>query len=457
MAINPILVPHLEDNDNIVPFSELSPDEQYEYEQQYSETERAESELDDTDEQLSDIALAEKKVKDVVNIQNNNLKIIEGVQPEDGHVFQPVEGGLKEPLSQDEVAVIGVISDQISSEQAVLENVAGMLGCRSDRTSTGIQKLYKTLNSKNDFKSSRQVYVESYNSSDRRGTAIKLYKSHCEGFFNDLKDLGNTVWSGIKKLIDKVIAFLKSLYSNPVSLSARFKQYEKFGEDMEQRSKQFYRTNVYTSVSYASLIAACTDPGRMLMNAYNLITDYKAITKVISEHYKVLKSGTSEQYETLSAKIQDKIKGLQVYRLDFEGVKFEGQFIEPYYIFNNGVGHVDHDRITVALEVDLNFMDVKKIATRIQDIARQFDARFIKIFENESKILNSFLNNLARDLSSSRNSKEDMEIWADYRENVLNQIKLIRGLFGLPHYCLEALKILRSMVLEKDVHPNRFI
>lgn len=449
MAINSILVPHLEDAENIASISDMTPDEQYEAHKEYNEIDAIENSVNDSENHLADVSIAEKQMSDLSNVQMKNLEIIEGPLPE-GQVFQPVDGGLQEPLPEGEKA-IDVITEQVAKEQMVVEHVAGLLGCRSDRTSSGSQKLYDALGIKSKSTSVKNVYMESFNSSNSKAKVVELYKTHCEGVMDALSKLGASVWDGIKKLISKVIEFLKSIFNGSKTIFAYLNEFYRIGNDIV-KNKDSYElkgdyVKGYTEVSPGSILIGCDNMGYLVENTIKAMKESSNIFSLTSSYYKAIKSGKHEEANKIHSEIEAIYNSGNLYSVRFTGVNFEKSNVELQLLYSDGVGDLTGKPVR-ALSVNHQFVDVKMIGEKMINIINSFDKRDLNDIMDGSKIAMSFLNNLVKDLSDARNSKTDMEVWAGYREVVMNQVRAIKTIFGFPKYTVDALKILSSMVVK---------
>lgn len=449
MAINSILVPHLEDVENIVSISEMTPDEQYEAHKEYTEIEVSEKSTDEVEEQLVDLDNAEKQMTNIGSVQMKNLEIIEGPLP-DGQVFQPVDGGLQEPLPEGDKAV-DVVIDQIAKEQMVVEHISGLLGCRSDRVSTGSQKLYDVLGVKLKSTSVKNVYMESFNSNNSRAKAIELYKSHCEGVMDALSKLGSSVWDGIKKLISKIIEFLKSVLSGSKTIFAYINEFRALGEDIFRNGENYeFRSgfeNGYKEVSPGSILIGCNTIGLLTNNTIKAMNYCSDIFSLTSSYYKAIKAGNNSEAVKIKESIENIYNNSGLYTLKFSGISFEQSNIDMQLIYSDGAGDLT-GRPVQALSVNHKFIDVERVGEKMMNIANAFEKRELTEIIDGGKVAMSFLNNLVKDLSDARNTKSDMEIWSGYREVVMNQVRAVKTIFGLPKYVVDALKILSSMVVK---------
>lgn len=449
MAINSILVPHLEDAENIASISDMTPDEQYEAHKEYSEIEAIENSVNDSENHLSDVSIAEKQMSDLSNVQMKNLEIIEGPLPE-GQVFQPVDGGLQEPLPEGEKA-IDVVTEQVAKEQMVVEHVAGLLGCRSDRTSSGSQKLYDVLGVKSKSTSVKNVYMESFNSSNSKAKVVELYKTHCEGVMDALSKLGSSAWEGLKKLISKIIEFLKSVLSGSKTIFAYINEFRALGEDIFRNAENYeFRSgfeNGYKEVSPGSILIGCDTMGFLTSNTIKAMNYCSNIFSLTSSYYKAIKAGNSSEAGKIKESIDEIYNNGDLYTLKFSGVTFEQSNIDMQLIYSDGAGDLT-GRPVQALSVNHKFITVERVGEKMMNIANAFEKRELKEIIDGSKVAMSFLNNLVKDLSDARNTKSDMEVWSGYREVVMNQVRAIKTIFGLPKYVVDALKILSSMVVK---------
>lgn len=447
MAINPILVPHLEDVENIVSISEMTPDEQYEAHKEYTEIEVSEKSTNEVESQLVDLGDAEKQMNDLGSVQMKNLEIIEGPLP-DGQVLEPVDGGLQEPLPEGEKGVDAVIN-QVAKEQMVVEHVAGLLGCRSDRASTGSQKLYDVLGVKSKSTSVKNVYKESFSSNNSRAKAIELYKSHCEGVMDALSKLGSSMWEGIKKLISKIIEFLKSVLSGSKTIFAYINEFRVLGEDIFRNGGNYtFRSgfeNGYKEVSPGSILIGCDTMGFLTSNTIKAMNYCSDIFSLTSSYYKAIKAGNNGEAGKIKESIDKIYNNGDLYTLKFSGVTFEQSNIDMQLIYSEGVGDLTGKPVQ-ALSVNHKFIDVERVGEKMMNIANAFEKRELNEIIDGSKVAMSFLNNLVKDLSDVRNTKSDMEVWNGYREVVMKQVQAIKTIFSLPKYVVDALKILSSMV-----------
>lgn len=197
MGINPILRPQMEDIDGVYA-GPLTPDEEYVLEKAEEETQQQEAIIEQEESQLDGVMHGVNSLEEVVAGQQNNLN------NESEFIPNP----------ENEEEAVNIITDQIASEQVVIENITGVLGFRSTLKESGTKQMYKALGIRSTPYSAREVHVESYNSNNRRIRALSLYKSHSEGVLDVLNKLGSSAWEGIKKLIRAVIDYVTLAIKN---------------------------------------------------------------------------------------------------------------------------------------------------------------------------------------------------------------------------------------------------
>lgn len=208
--VNPILKSTMEEMGSEL-LTPMSPEEEYVLEQGQEELNEAGVVVEKSEEQLESVTHSETELHTINDIQNENIKIIEA--DSEGNI-EPVEGGFQAPLPENEDDAVRVISEQIATEQIVVENIAGILGCRSTRNESGTSQLYKALGIKKTPFSAREVHTESFGSVNKKMKAISLYKSHAEGIGDVIAKLGSSAWEGIKKLIRAVIDYISLSIKN---------------------------------------------------------------------------------------------------------------------------------------------------------------------------------------------------------------------------------------------------
>lgn len=171
---------------------------------------------------VDSLSIAEQRMTEIQNVQNQNLQSIENNQ----EVFKPIDGGFQEPLPEDGDESVSIIGDQMYKEQLVIENVAGILGFMTDKSSSGTSKLYKTLGVRTSPYTPKDIKLESFGERNKKIKAIAVYKSHCEGIGDVISKLSSSVWEGIKKMIERIIELFKKIISGAKNMFSRFDKVE---------------------------------------------------------------------------------------------------------------------------------------------------------------------------------------------------------------------------------------
>lgn len=440
--INPIIKAQMEDIEQVVNADELTPDEQYEYDMALKEANQDLSVVENTEDRLDEVVEAEEKIQGVEAVQAQNIQVIEEPLPE-GETFQPVEGGLQEPLPEDENAAVGVITNQMLNEQMVVENIAGLLGCRTDRESTGTQKLYKALGIRQSPYSPRDVHTESFGARNKRVKAISLYKSHHEGIGEVLSRITQATLDGLKKLINAVSDFLKNLSKNAGILNKTLDILSNKFDDVKKNKDKYTidprAINGLTELNGVNMTLACSNHIVLEKNIITAITYASTLTEKVE---KLLEVVDGEVVNQLVGEIDSLDETLLFQPLEFKGAVLLGSNTSGL-IDGDGVsfyvgGKVDKNQ---AKEVRVEFSSVDDIVLKGEQLL-SMDKSALKGFLSDC---NNYVNRLTM-LMKMMEANKGSQTAEMIKLRMINAIKLLYIGYSNVVNVIQGLEVLLLMV-----------
>lgn len=440
MSINPILRPYMENN-TPVDIDVIEDGSQHEDIANIASHQKL---IEDATEHLNELSLAQDRLSEINEIQIQNLETV-GKDPD---AFTPVEGGLQEPLPENDDEVVGVIGDQMYKEQLVVENIAGMLGCIADNYSTGTQKLYKALGVRKSTYSPKDVKTESFKENNKKVKAISIYKSHCEGIADAVKSMGSALWSGIKKLIQAVIDYLKSIFSNRKGLIKRIDiNISKFEEIKRNRDKYEINprcVNGEIIKDGKTLSAACSNLMVLEQNLINAITH----ASLLNEKFEEILLGKDVEKNVKEVKDLRDMLYFKIHPLTFDkGVNFIDEVPGNIIVGDKviGVDKIGRLSINPVKNAIIQFENVDSVIARA-DMIVAMGRNTLKGMLTDSWMYSEKLSNALKLL---KNEKELPNIY-DLRTSFWVGVEMINGVFRSVISLINGLEYLNNTLQKKS-------
>lgn len=440
MSINSILKPYMED---IVPLDETSNVSEEINEQDNIELTNHQDLVENTIEKLDDLALAQDRLEEIRQVQTQNLQSLDNTTGE----FVPVEGGFQVPLPENEDEVVAVVGDQMYKEQLVVENIAGMLGCLGDKHLTGTAKLYKTLGVRTSPYNPKDVKTESFGERNKKIKAVAVYKSHCEGIGDAVKKMGSAVLSGIKKLIQSIVDFIKNIFNKKNALvnklDINIAKLEEIKKHQSEYSIKPEYSGGHATLNAATIALTCRNHFVLENNMVNAIT----YASTLMEKLELLLASDEEVKEQVISEIKDLDKNIQFQDLQFdEDVTFVGKNLngiigDQHVLFINGDHNAEENPVKYML---FKFDKIEDIVIRGEMIS-SIGRNTIKGMLTDSQSYHDKLNRVSK-LINSKSEGFD----GDIGPRVILGLKLIHTVFVSAMGLINGLEYLNNMVERKS-------
>lgn len=374
--------------------------------------------------QLDPVLAATGLGEDVVEIQEHNLKMI------NGETNDSVEGGFDQAPTEEAGAEI--IRNQMIAEQTAMENIAGLLGISGNMKRMATESLYAKLEvNATPFKAS-EIHMESrVPGQSEFQVAKQLYTSHCEGIGETVKRLGRVAWNGVKEFCKKVIEFLKSLVKSKPTFKDKFKAYVDKATDIISEQEKYELSPDFADKqkghepSKEAVVLITANP-LMIMGHY-----LNALNRLVTLDY-------SKDAEAAGVRVLEAMRDLYDAQID---AQYRGTFASARHLGEDLAEKVFHMEKNLG-KIWFDFNNVMEVAKQVQYIANPI----IDNLDKFSSLVVIGIGNLEKGLKAL---EKDGEAGKEIRDNFKDLLKAIKFLAQYPKTCAGACELGLSGIKKK--------